>query len=71
MTDNNNKKKNDATDQAQNMSNSMMTFMPIMTAFFTYTMPVGMSLYWFVSTAFQLLQQTLLTKVINKKNRFN
>ena len=64
---NDKKKSNDPNDQAQNMSNSMMTFMPIMTAFFTVTMPVGMSLYWFVSTAFQLLQQTLLTKVINKK----
>lgn len=63
----NNKKKNDTADQAQNMSNSMMTFMPIMTAFFTVTMPVGMSLYWFISTAFQLLQQTFMTKVINKK----
>lgn len=61
------KKVNDPNDQAQNMSNSMMTFMPIMTAFFTVTMPVGMSLYWFVSTAFQIVQQTLLTKVINKK----
>lgn len=54
-------------EQAQSMSNSMMTIMPIMTAFFTYTMPAGMSLYWFVSTAFQILQQTVITKIINKK----
>ena len=38
-----------------------------MTAFFTYTMPAGMSLYWFVSTAVQLFQQTVITKFINKK----
>ncbi|MBQ3022301.1 MAG: YidC/Oxa1 family membrane protein insertase [Clostridia bacterium] len=50
-----------------NMANSMMTIMPIMTAIFTYTMPAGMSLYWFVSTAFQILQQTLINKIINKK----
>ena len=55
-----------SNEQAQSMSNSMMTIMPIMTAFFTYTMPAGMSLYWFVSTAFQLLQQTVITKIINK-----
>ncbi len=61
------KRTNEAADQAQSMSNSMMTFMPIMTAFFTVTMPVGMSLYWFISTAFQLLQQAFMTKVINKK----
>ena len=58
-------------EQAQSMSNSMMTIMPIMTAFFTYTMPAGMSLYWFVSTAFQLIQQTVITKVIDKKIKQN
>lgn len=54
-------------EQAQAMNNSMMTVMPVMTAIFTYTMPAGMSLYWFVSTAFQLLQQTVINKLINKK----
>lgn len=58
-------------EQAQSMSNSMMTIMPIMTAFFTYTMPAGMSLYWFVSTAFQLIQQTVITKVIDKNIKKN
>ena len=56
-----------ANEQAQSMSNSMMTIMPIMTAFFVYTMPVGMSLYWFISTAAQLVQQTVITSSINKK----
>ena len=50
-----------------NMADSMLKIMPIMTAVFTYTMPAGMSLYWFVSTAFQILQQTVINKVINKK----
>lgn len=54
-------------EQAQSMSNSMMTVMPVMTAIFTYTMPAGMSLYWFVSTAFQILQQTVINKIINEK----
>lgn len=54
-------------EQAQAMSNSMMTVMPVMTAIFTYTMPAGMSLYWFVSTAFQILQQTVINKIINNK----
>lgn len=56
-----------ANEQAQSMSNSMLTIMPVMTAFFTYTMPAGMSLYWFVSTAFQILQQTVINNIINKK----
>ena len=50
-----------------NMANSMLTVMPIMTAVFTYTMPAGMSLYWFVSTAVQILQQTVINGAINKK----
>lgn len=55
-----------SNEQAQSMSNSMLTIMPVMTAFFTYTMPIGMSLYWFVSTAAQIIQQTVITKIINK-----
>lgn len=58
---------NQGNEQAQSMSNTMMTIMPVMTAFFTYTMPAGMSLYWFVSTAVQIVQQTVITKFINKK----
>ena len=56
-----------ANEQAQSMSNSMLTIMPVMTAVFTYSMPAGMSLYWFVSTAFQILQQTVINTLINKK----
>lgn len=50
-----------------NMSDTMLKMMPIMTAVFTYMMPIGMSLYWFVSTAVQILQQTVINKAINKK----
>ena len=49
------------------MSDSMMKIMPFITAIFTYTMPVGMSLYWFISTAVQVVQQTVITKLINDK----
>lgn len=57
---------NGGNEQAQSMSNSMMTIMPIMTAFFTYSMPIGMSLYWFVSTVAQIIQQVVITRVVNK-----
>lgn len=63
----NNKSKNSQAEQAQNMSDTMLKIMPIMTAFFTYTMPVGMSLYWFISTVTQIIQQTVITKAINNK----
>lgn len=52
--------------QAASMGNSMMIMMPVMTAYFTYIMPAGMSLYWFVSTAFQLIQQTVINDLIKK-----
>lgn len=55
-----------SNEQAASMSNSMMLIMPIMTAYFTYIMPAGMSLYWFVSTAFQLIQQTVINDLIKK-----
>ncbi|MBE7024549.1 MAG: YidC/Oxa1 family membrane protein insertase [Ruminococcaceae bacterium] len=51
-------------DQAQQMSKSMTTFMPIMTLVFTFTLPLGASLYWFVSSITQVLQQFALTKIL-------
>ncbi len=50
-----------------NTADTMLKIMPIMTAFFTYMMPIGMSLYWFVSTTVQIFQQTVINKAINKK----
>lgn len=51
-------------DQAQQMNKSMTTVMPIMTLFFTYTLPVAAALYWFISSAIQTLQQVLLNKFV-------
>jgi len=58
---------NNGNEQAASMTNSMMMIMPVMTAYFTYTMPAGMSLYWFVSTVTQLIQQSVITKIIKKE----
>ena len=54
-------------EQAQSMSDTMLKIMPVMTAVFTYMMPVAMSLYWFVSTVLQIIQQTVINNVINEK----
>ena len=56
-------------EQAASMSNSMMTIMPVMTAYFTYIMPSGMSLYWFISTFVQLIQQTVINKVVKATSK--
>ena len=53
--------------EAPNPGNTMLKIMPVMTAFFTYTMPIGMSLYWTVSTVVQLIQQAIMNKVVNEK----
>ena len=52
---------------APNTGNTMLKIMPFMTAFFTYTMPIGMSLYWTVSTVVQLIQQAVMNRFISDK----
>ena len=55
---------NQGADAAQQMSKSMTTMMPLMTLFFTFTLPASASLYWFVSTVTQMLQQVFVSKTI-------
>ena len=50
-----------------NTGETMLKIMPFMTAFFTYSMPIGMSLYWTVSTVVQLIQQSVMNKFVNEK----
>ena len=59
---------NNANGQAAGGS-TMLFMMPIMTAYFTYIMPIGMSLYWFTSTIVNLLQQVISNLVIKKNQK--
>lgn len=52
--------------QASQQMGMMNWMMPVMTAFFTYNMPGGASLYWFVSTAVSLVQTVVLNKIFRK-----
>ena len=52
--------------QAAQMSKSMNMMMPIMTLFFTFTLPSGIGLYWIVSSLMQIVQQLLLDKILMK-----
>ncbi len=52
--------------QAAQQMGMMNWMMPVMTAFFTYNMPGGASLYWFVSTVVSVLQTVVLTKIYRK-----
>lgn len=66
MTQNPNVKTQDA-DPAQSMSKSMNLMMPIMTGFFTFTLPSGMGIYWIISSVMQIVQQYVLNKYFDRK----
>ncbi len=55
---------NQQENPAQQMSKSMTTMMPLMTLFFTFTLPASASLYWFISTVTQIVQQAFLTRIL-------
>ena len=55
------------TGQAAQMTKSMNLMMPVMTAFFTVTLPAGLGLYWIISSVVQILQQLILNAFLDKK----
>ncbi|MBQ8541455.1 MAG: YidC/Oxa1 family membrane protein insertase [Clostridia bacterium] len=62
------KQKNDPqAQQAAAMSKSMFIMMPLMTAWITYTWPLGCALYWAISTVTQMAQQFIVNEFVIKK----
>ena len=61
------KDKNSSDNTAAQMSNTMMWMMPVMTGFFTFTLPAGIGLYWIISSALQIVQQIGLNIYFNNK----
>ena len=59
--------KNTGNDSAAQMSKSMTMMMPLMTAFFTVTLPAGLGIYWIISSVVQIAQQLLLNYYFDKK----
>ncbi len=53
--------------QANEMSKSMNLMMPLMTGFFTFTLPSGLGVYWIVSNIAQIAQQVILNRIFDKK----
>lgn len=56
-------------DQQSSMAQSMKTMntvMPIMSAFFCYTLPAGMGLYWIAGSVVRSIQQVVINKHIDK-----
>ncbi len=50
-----------APDQAQQIQQQMLLFMPIMIGFFAWNFQAGLALYWTISTLYQIGQQYLIT----------
>lgn len=61
------KSDNAAVNSANQMSKSMMLMMPVMTGFFTLTLPAGIGLYWIVSSLVQIAQQVFINIYFNNK----
>ncbi len=59
--------KQDPNSQTAQMSNTMSLMMPIMTGFFTISLPSGMGIYWIVSNVIQMVQQVVLNNYLESK----
>lgn len=60
-------KKKAEEDPSAQMTKSMTMMMPIMTGFFTFTLPSGLGIYWIISNAMQIIQQYCLNKYFENK----
>ena len=52
-------------EPVKNPMNTMMIIMPFMSAWFAFTLPSAVGLYWIISNLLAMLQQVILTKIIN------
>lgn len=64
-----------ATQNGNNDNNAMASFMktmntvmPLMSAFFCFTFPVGLGIYWIASSVVRSIQQLLINRHLNKMN---
>ena len=58
---------NQTNAQANQMSNTMNIMMPLMTGFFSISLPSGMGLYWIASNLIQMVQQYILNKLLDNE----
>ncbi len=58
---------NSDDNPAQSMNKSMTLMMPIMTGFFTFTLPSGIGIYWIISSVMQIIQQYVLNKYFENR----
>ncbi len=64
--DNNNANPNDTGAAMQQSMKTMNMMMPLMSAFFCFTLPIGMGLYWIAGSVIRTVQQIFINKHIDK-----
>lgn len=55
------------SEQSAQMNKSMNIMMPLMTGFFSLTLPAGLGIYWIVANIFQIGQQFFVNLYLDKK----
>lgn len=58
---------NTAQASSESMMKTMNVMMPIMTLMFSYTMPIGLSVYWIAGNIIMMGQQWGINKVVDKQ----
>lgn len=61
-----NKSNDPSASQTEAMMKSMNTFMPLMSAFLCFTLPVGLGIYWIIGAVVRSIQQVIINKQMNK-----
>ena len=59
---------NDDNNAMASSMKTMNTVMPLMSAFFCFTFPVGLGIYWIASAVVRSIQQVLINRHLNKMN---
>lgn len=59
-------KSSSMSDEQKEMQKSMNLMMPIFSAFIAYTMPLALGVYWLLGNIWQIGQQMVITKIIQK-----
>lgn len=59
---------NDTASTMSNTMQSMNTVMPIMSAFFCLTLPVGVGIYWIMSAVIRAVQQYVINKKLDQES---
>ena len=58
----------DSKDSMSQTMNTMNTFMPLMSAFFCLTLPVGIGIYWIAGAVVRSIQQFVINKKLDRES---